>query len=392
MGFTIKWVSVIVVALSCACTAGHESEVLFECPEAISKVRLVVVDTLDITVPEDAFPYYDQVFLHGKILYGLKAGRYKFDLFNLEQKAYLRSIQLDPNFVQNLGAFYVHNTDSIFITEELTFVLLVNDSGEIIDRFDLGRAPLSWTGSFETPEYFFFSKSRAGIYYNAARKNLVVTFTSPEIWYYKKRSHFQMHGVYNIQEKKWVSVFGQLPEPYSTYGVAYPFMLSNPYCLSLGDTSYVTFPMSKDIFVYHTITGKLIRRVCGDSDFLTLAKPYNYSQIENLELEREFLMTSGWYGPLQWHEKKKIFSRTLILNAKSNSQDDKREKAIIFFDKNLRRIGQHLFDQHGTFAGVGGEGFSFGFATPNGFVGSLKKNYYSSDDQLRYTIKFEIQF
>jgi hypothetical protein len=32
-----------------------------------------------------------------------------------------------------------------------------------------------------------------------------------------------------------------------------------------------------------------------------------------------------------------------------------------------------LFDQQEACAGVGGEGFSFGFATPDGFVGSFKK-------------------
>jgi len=52
--------------------------------------------------------------------------------------------------------------------------------------------------------------------------------------------------------------------------------------------------------------------------------------------------------------------------------------------------GSHLFDRNGPYAGVGGEGFSAGFATPDGFVGSFKKEHYISDDQFRYAVKFKI--
>lgn len=384
-----QYALILILLIACA---DQKSEVVgIECSNAVNLVTLEAVDTLNINVPSLAFPRYDQLFLYEDILYCLKTRSYKFDLFDLWDQKFIRSIELDPNFVQNLGAFYVHNPDSIFITQELTYVVLLNDSGDVVDRFDLGDAPLSWIGSFDVPEYFFYSRSPASLCYNANRKSLIVTFTSPEIWYYKKRRNFQMHGSYNIAEKKWERTFGSLPEPYSTDEIAYPFIVSNPYCLSLGDTSYVTFPMNPNIFVYNNLTGKMTRVVCGNSELLELADPYSYSQIENRELELSFVKTKGWYGTLQYHSDLKMFSRTLALNAYHSASDDiKKETEVIFFDKNLVRIGSHVFVKNGPYAGVGGEGFSVGFATPDGFIGSFKKEHYTSDDQFRYAVKFKI--
>ncbi|MCS6973330.1 MAG: DUF4221 domain-containing protein [Cyclobacteriaceae bacterium] len=380
----------LIIALFSLLVACKEKEITPECSDFTEGATLIVQDTISISIPSTGFPTYTQLFLYkDSLLYCLKLGTEKLDIYNIFQNAYVKSISLDPNFVQNLGAFFVHTTDSIFITQELTYVLLINDRGEIVDRYDLGHAPLSWTGSFDVPEYFFFAGSQAGLYYNSKRKDLVVTLTSPEIWYYENRSSFGLHGTYNILTKTWKCVFGLLPGVYARQNVAYPFILSNPYCLSIGDTSYVSFPMDHNLYVYNNQSGDLLKVVCGAARNFQIAEPFPYSELDDLERQRNFLMTNGWYGALQYHRGVKLFSRTLVRN--SQDVNNERETAVIFFNQNLKRIGEYVFRKSGPFQGVGGDGYSVGFPTASGFYGSLKSKFHKSDDELRYSIKFLIR-
>lgn len=372
------------------CKQVTEVPVTEPCTSTDDLVTIVAIDTLKIEVPPEAFPFYNQLFLKDNILYCLKDGSYRLDLYNLEKRSFYRSIQLDPNFVNNLGAFYVHSEDSIFITQELTEVLLLNDQGIVVDRFDLGNAPVKWTGSFDMPEYFFYSHSLAGIYFNSSKKLLTVTLTSPEIWHYKNRANFQMHGTYDITRRVWVNTFGYLPGYYQQEGIALPFILSNPYCLVVGDTNYVTFPVDPNIYVFDA-GGQLIRSVCAEGK-LPLPQPYDYDRVDDLDLERNFLLENGWYGKLNYHSALSIFTRTYVLPSGHATGSDSYSSStgIVFLDRNLNKIGDYIFEKSMPFSGVGGEGYSKGFATPVGFIGSFKPEYYTNDDQLRYAVRFII--
>ena len=358
---------------------------------------------ISIIVPANSFPEFTHTQVYdNRFLYGYKEGANRIEIFDIILQKHLKSISIDQNFISNLGNFFVHKPDSIFFAKTQSSVVLINDNGKIINQWNLESAPLGWVlpneaKSTSAPLTFFFTSGKSIVSYSPTNHRIYLNFASPDLWYFKDRLTAKLCATYNISTRKWVATFGQMLGVYKqTIGYRYPFVLSLPQMCVLGDTSIVSFPLNHNVQIYNNKTGKLLSEACIGSRFLKqLPSPLN--EEGDAQQERNFLVTSSYYGDISFHKSVGLFSRVVVLPQDLKNSDGtlkrfyQKESSVILFDKNYKIVGEFKFDKAKGFLRAGSTHYVDNvIRLDDGFLGTRQSDLNKNDDTLAVSTHYKI--
>lgn len=372
------------------------------CPNVSEKSSFVLSNSILKIPVKDSMPtsYPKLQILDDRYLIGRAKQKYQLDIYDIIEKKYIKSIKIDKFFVPNFSSFYVHNLDSIFIAQDPHTLSLIDNNGKVINKWILDNAPINWhlKETTNVPLYYFENDRENINYFDKKTGNLHLTLTNTDIYYFADRDKFQLHHVFNINTKKWVKSFGKLTEAYSDDSKMtkqyLPFQ-SHPFCLVKGDSSYVSFPISHNVLIFNNKTGALIKEKCVSSTYIKkLFPPIDY-ETEHQE-ERNFFISSPFYGSLSYHKKAGIFSRIAVHEQNVLSPDGKLNKhlnktvSVITFDKNLNKIDEFILDSKSPFSNFGDYNSLFiSYPLTDGFLGTLKESQLKTESEFRHSVLFK---
>jgi hypothetical protein len=368
-----------------------------------ANLHLIVKDTLSIETPKQSFPIFEYNQIMDSIyLVCYKRGSYRIEVFDIKKQNHLKTISLDPNMLGDIGSFYVHNLDSIFFTKEPTELLMINQAGQLVRKWQLDNAPINWSltqkeNENEAPLYYFPNITQSIHGYDRASHRIFINLTNIDIWYFDERKDFKLHGVFDLENNKWNILYGHLPNIYANRGgqkLMYPFHLSQPFCLIKGDSSIVSFPLDHYIYIYNNRSGELLSKYCTNSKGVKmLGKPLAYEA--DSQQQANFSITSPHYGQINYHAKAKTYSRLYLHGEALKNQDgtikrlsDKR-LSVIFLNEHFQVVGEHFFDRNDDYDRLGGTK-NHAIALSDGFLAVKKEKKMQTDNYLYYSSYLQI--
>lgn len=397
MGYPTILVVTLVIFSLCSCNSKDENYLESPVVKRSDLYYLDLVDTLDVFVPATAFSTHLQNFLfRDSILIGRNGNQ--FDFFNISSQSYMYSFSLDENFFTRVAGFYVHNLDSIFIAEEPRNIVLIDGNGSITRRWILNENELR--PLYNNMDINYFSDFSEPIqFFDSDKKLIHLTFTCADIWFIDDKENYQLHGTYDLAKNSWVSTFGKYSGVYTSKNpIKYPFVYSNPFCLTVNENSYVSFPMDHNVYLYNNTTGELLMEKAIPSKYIKeLPTPMAFDN-DDFQSERNFVIQAAYYGRLEYHESLNLFTRiarhenSLRESDGQLSSPQKKSLSVIIFNEELNIIGEEFFDGESPLLGFGGDlRLSRGVSTKNGFIATLKPKHTNSDDTLSYRIQYQIK-
>ncbi|WP_198034435.1 hypothetical protein [Dyadobacter tibetensis] len=361
----------------------------------------MAIDTISISVNDSMPTVYDKVQIaKDKYLIGRSKKNYRLDIYDLEVGKFIKSIIIDKNFVPNMVSFYVYTMDSIFVAQDPYTISLVNSSGNVINKWVLDNAPINWKLDeiINTPLYYFDTDRENINFFDPKTGNIHLTLTNTDIYYFSDREKFKLHNTFNIHTKKWGIPFGKIEAAYSGDSERekqyLPFQ-SHPFCVVLGDSSFVSYPMSHKVSIYNNKTGLLLNENCVSSKYIEkLPPPIDYET--NPQTERNFFVSTSLYGSLNYHNKLGVFSRIALHeqpeklpSGKLNSHLNK-TVSVILFNKKLEKLDEFILDRESQLSSFGDPQSLFvSYPTSNGFIGALKERVVTSESEFRHSIRFK---
>ncbi|MFT4734969.1 MAG: hypothetical protein ACI9DJ_003429 [Algoriphagus sp.] len=189
---------------------------------------------------------------------GLKSEYYRLDIYSLDEKRALGSIQFDsegPDGIKGgIDGFYFHNSDTIFLlSNEANRVYLMNERSKIVDIFDFSNVPLP-DGFSEYDAYANQGLKNGPVY--VASNNTLQFYTYRWLKSSEDNFDYQAFASYSIVERKFVSIYGNYPQNYVRGN---NFILYNDPLLAVVDTlSFVQFGASEYLAAYNNKTGDLL--------------------------------------------------------------------------------------------------------------------------------------
>lgn len=391
----MKGIILVISVLLLGCKERDISKCLDPCfNKAEEQYTLSLFEEVDIFVPPDAESEGDQFFVYNDsiLILSSERDRYSLHCFDIINKKFLRTIRVDRNFMSEPGGFYCYSLDSIYLNQNMPpATCLINESGQILQKWDLSKAPIGWSSpNPDVLEYLF-----AGFTYNrpilVGGNMLLVTLNDVDIWYYNNRSKHKNQGLFNLTSGKWEHVFGDYPCVFINSGnVMYPFFLSQPYLTVRENYAYVSFPVSHEVKVYDWHNGTMIKELCMAEPSLKISAPLKYNDAENdAQLRRNLIAETGYYGRLYFHNKIRLFSRLVIFQQKLrdsegriNSPADK-ESAVLLFDEEGKNVGIYFFRKESPYTVTRGEIIPLG----DGMLVPVKNR--SSDNEFFYQGHFK---
>jgi len=398
------YLSVFSIILLTRCSSPSSFEAYLTAPECPHEGSITLQEETQLTIglPDDAHFWPGVKFLYQDryLLANSRNTPNLFHIYDMDEQEYRQKIVLDPNFMIEPAAVYVHNWDSIFFLGYNPMKLLLTDTtGEIKDQWDLrGADENPFTGG-EMDYYTFFPTTQPFLQFTYDMSALYVTLSNIDHWFFEDKSIIKLHGRYSLRKREWELVYGEPQGVYATgLRVAYPFFLSHAQHLVIGDTAISCFPMDHRLFLYSTKNGEYLGEVCGASTYLgDLPSPYDYEKAEeDPQVSTDFLAGAGFYGKLQYHPKAGLISRYVLHpqptnkpNGLLNSRFKKRTTSLVLFDLKLNKVGEYVFGEDSPYSGGGGgyHGITSGIATSDGFLVSRRKFLIKNEDRLSITAK-----
>jgi hypothetical protein len=181
---------------------------------------------------------------------------------NLAQHQMEPPIKIDPNFIRWPSCLYPHTRDSIFVTNEYPPSLhLINSRGDIVQKWAMGDAPVAWSSPLaeRQPEYKFTHHHLVIKRYDPANCHIYLQLSQAAFWYYGHKEENYDQAVYDLCAKKWVRLYGHTPPFYLTEGDwEYPNFLTMPSAVEKGDTTFLAHPISHEVALLSSQSGKLL--------------------------------------------------------------------------------------------------------------------------------------
>jgi len=304
------------------------------------KFNATVTDTINITLNGKLSNWlFEQYLLNDSTLYIL-------DIFNSPKCIYIininkrkitDSICIKKDFMINnrITNIYVHNKDSILCIENYpAHIMLINNKGEIIKNINFKS--ITKNDSLFSP----YLGNEFGInnisYYDSRISNLYVTLIPNGSADFMGDTGFYRQAIFNLKTDSWELFYGKYRGILKKKGERiYFYEMHNPYSLILNKKNYVSYPIDNYIYCYSIDNGILL-----DSIYFSGKTPLKFpdplqpnSSDDKL---RKLMKKSPFYGPLTYHNSKKLFSRyTFQRNKKSY---------LYIYDENFKFVTQISLD------------------------------------------------
>lgn len=239
--------------------------------------------------------------------------RLDLQIFDFKDFTLLKSVPLDPNFFAKPSGIFVHNLDSIFISDEETpHIFLINSQGEILNDYNLYTENMGPTAAVGFPSFnLFFGYSNPFVYHSQS-KNFWIPLRQLDLWWFEeKKSEFNVLGSYSVLDKRFTGTYGKFPGYYGDPDPWYlPFYLSHQSILLKDSSVYLTYPLDNGIYHFN-LSGELLNIFPGAFKDLLPGVPDKMedSYEELRELSNSFTERNSFFGDFVFNEKTKHFYR-----------------------------------------------------------------------------------
>ena len=308
--------------------------------------EIKIKDTLSfISIPIDSLSElsYQKNFVlkEGKIeyLYGFNPRRHSFDVFDLNNKKFIKHIKLNrdgPNSISRVYKFLVHSSDSIIIMDALS-LKIINGNGEVKNKISLDIE-----GIPNIPDGHFLNYNDASLIYFPEREELIAHFIPKSLL--GKIGNYEdapLLGSINLETEK-VKIF---PVSYSKLIVDRKGKVDE----RMPNISYANgniiygFPVESNIYTYD-LAKDTFEEFGGKSKFS--------DNIENFDRKEEetFRHTGTWFNSVNYDERNNIFYRThwgsqdLKLDDMTYSTSYTKPGYVMFFDLDFNVIEEVKID------------------------------------------------
>lgn len=319
--------------------------------DSVSNIT-ITADTTDIwTRVPTTVRYTHRIFDYvedSNLYYGLEGTENRIDVFKLDS-GFVRSILLtDPDLDQPIVNIRVHTKDSIFLTANEPYtLLLINQHGELINSWKVNDAPVKWQYA---PDYYHSKRNfQKPILFN----NLVhIAITPFDFYYHSNRADMKLFCVYNLKERTWTTLYGHTEGIYTTPDITLPDDFTLPNFVYANGSVWVSYPLSAFAYQYN-LKGEYIGKKCiGGSVISKIPEPPALDA--DIQQEVNYLLSAPYYGSLSYHSKLKIFSRIVFHEMALYANDGKlnqfcnRNLSIQFFDQDMNPIIEKAIDYNIT--------------------------------------------
>lgn len=244
---------------------------------------------------------------------------------NLSDNSYELVYQLNTDFIESPTGFYFHNEDSVFFTLEMHELVLANRNSEILESWELSTIDTNWEAFYGDAPKFGFSNlngiPNSILGYNNTTKSIHINFIHYDIWYEDSdRSKVATLLNLNLESGKTIN-YGEFAQYYFRKDRYTNFLTTIPFAEIKGDSTLLTFPLGKEIFIYDNRNGGLISKLCFTVPDMSLPAPLTEAEFSNFEKRHE-LLEDAFYGQLHYHKELKVFSRPVYYKNSSLEQNE----------------------------------------------------------------------
>lgn len=381
--FTTVWVMV-------SCSTSSPAE-LPDCFTGSVRNITITADTTDSWTPVPTTARYaHRVFDYveaSNLYYGLEATENRIDVFTLDS-GFVRSILLTaPEFDQPVVNIMVHTKDSIFLTANDPYkLLLINQHGDLINSWKVNDAPVKWDYA---PDYYHSKRNfQKPILSNSF---VHIAITPFDFYYHRSRAGMKLFCVYDLKERTWTTLYGHTEGIYTTPDITLPDDFTLPNFVYANGSLWASYPLSAYAYQYNT-KGEFIGKKCiGGNAISRIPEPPALDS--DIQQEMNYLLSAPYYGNLSYHSKLKIFSRIVFHEMPLYGNDGKlnqycdRNLSIQFFDQDMNPIIEKVIDHTITLLP------GYFIATSDGFItaGACRSKKINEDYLiLNKRIKFNI--
>lgn len=358
--------------------------------EAYTPVDLVISNKIEIDQPADLdgrIPNYTYGEFNNQEYIVYCGNGQAIQFFNMTTGKF--EAVIEPNkeipFINEIGNFYVHNLDSIFLTRDVPpKVFLVDKKGSLMNQWDLTGAPINWGN---TTDYALF-KSHAG--FHVEDDQFYIALSTSMFFGIKERAGLRTQAIYNYKKDSWDTVYGVLPPFYSTDdNIEFIAAFTYPHRVFVGDEHIISYPQSHEIHRYDN-DGNLKGTYCASSEYVpTLDQPLLKSTSSDRQAGFLRFSAAPSYLSFFYHKDLNIYTRLVRHKFDINAPDGKLrspceiEYSLIVLNEDLQKIDEVKLDDFLY-------DWRFARATANGFWLMPICDIWPGEEVMNYTTHIEI--
>lgn len=313
------------------------------CPSDISIEEVGLPINLKITAPNDFGGTVRGSSVYQDSLLYLVADkpRMKIKIIDLKNRRFVKEIALDPNFMDTPSGIQVHSSDSIFVSDFHTpMILLINSQGVVLDTYNLYKDDL-WDMPVEGFANFgLYGGFGKGFQYVKERNSFLVALKQVDQWYFvKEKKGFPAIGEYNLTTKNFVRVFGKYEGLYgSEENWLLPFFLSHPVLERFEDRIILSFPVDPNLYIY-SLEGEFLGKKCGSIPEFDLPEPLRFDMENYDEGMMEYTRINSYFGDFFYIKDACRFVR-FYLNCEKGKDGICKSKKVyaLLFDRQLELL------------------------------------------------------
>jgi len=364
-----------------------------------NKFEVYCADTIIINVPVDKFSSYTQTSIYtDSLLYCVHFSKpLTIDIYDIVNKNISNEIKVPEYAIatKRVGDLCIHKPDSIFFLESHPVAInLIDSKGIMINKYNATNGLDETDISSKRPlEFIFptFLSYRDPIYLPKSKEIVVLTHpVDSEIS--TGYEDINRIGIFSVENNKWDRFMAKPEGVLKERGnLCFTYDLSVPYFLVVESILYVTYPIDHYIYAYDLKNGKLLFKKPGNSKIpQSIEAPIRRSKIMDSKYSWNYRIRIPYYGPLFYHEKLKLFTRSFHFKIEDKNMNNKkpygseRIGCVIILDDDLNIVGETIFE-NGELAGLSSIPMSDGFLMAQN---SFKEE---NEDVLSYKFKYEIR-
>jgi len=356
--------------------------------------NITLKDSLSIKLPfSSPVQYLDSYIYNDSLFFGIHNSN-KIDVFNLLSQKHIKTLEFNEYEIgEGIFNVYVKSLDSIYITNYYPpKIHHINYENKLINTISPGTLQLDINNE-KVPKNVVNYRFPISLSYQKPSVNNNLMYIAIEPIGASKHSGFretQRIGVFDLNKSKWLKSICKPEGIMSLEGVFFNHDLMNPFFVRVEQKLYVTYPMSHYVYIY-SLDGDLIDKKLVSSSFIEeTPTSLNKNDFEDKQKAWNYRIQTPFYGPLFYHKKAGVFSR--IFHQEQNlykikgilNDGSKRKGYVLYFDKNLKKIGEYEFKD----AKLG-----IGKVTPfdDGLLIGRSNFYWENEDEFikKFIYKFE---
>ncbi|HEX2921262.1 MAG TPA: DUF4221 family protein [Bacteroidales bacterium] len=299
----------------------------------------IIKDSVPIAIPANSRNEYHVTSLYkNRYLYGVNLfDPYKIDVIDLTDAIVKKQIIIDKNLFNTyqVSNLFVKSADSIiFLSDKTPTIFLTNGEGKLIKKWTRTDVdiPASLDKKLSSIGFGFATSSfLENPYIDPASGYLYVKINA--IGYHDDFGDIDVkrHGVYDLKNKKWISLFG------SYEGVLkekkdgrYFYDMHEPYQIKVEDKIYISYPIDNNVYCYDIKNYNLVQTIdCSFEGVEEFPKPLYGKKISDNALQK-MRSNTPFYGPLNYHTAVGIFSRFYL------HKGEEGKRSLIIYDKDFK--------------------------------------------------------